>query len=463
MTAGSRDRPDQQSPATSQATKTKPPKVKKTTKEGRPLTTSPKADPPKRKAGRPRKSDTSLPPASPEAPVEAEEPPARTKGRKAARSKKTAEDAVDLEATSSGSKPKEKRRRKGNQQEEDAQTRNEAEEEAKRQAEEGRESGPEEDAEEEGASSQRRQSSGIPASQANPPFRQLVPRTRLIPMATMVNKWAPLERDAIAAVQDLLEECARPVMSRVRASRAGGGGGAANERLQDQTRQAITSVTRRLRSKLVKGIPFPPGTVFVSSRKGRRSTKGQGDKPSSGLEADFNYERAVEGAQALEQQLTPLQHAIALLERERKREEEALEADYATLRELETNAQADLRTWRERSRKAHVLAPVDGGTGNRSDRSNKHLLQVELVEQALASDENGKDENDQQSGGVFENLNKDLSTAATQLNNHMDSMKANLQQIDGVVPAIIMSKAALQHVLHQRLDPLQYERILLGQ
>ncbi|CAK7221634.1 hypothetical protein SCUCBS95973_004565 [Sporothrix curviconia] len=276
----------------------------------------------------------------------------------------------------------------------------------------------------------------------------------------MANKWAPLEKEAIAAVHALLEECARPVIARVRIA-AGGGGGAAIERRQEQTRQAISSVTRRLRSKLVKGIPFPPGTVVVSSRRGRRSSKGPNDKVSSGIEADFNYESAVEGAQALEQQLNPLQHAVALLERERKREEAALEADYATLRELETNAQVDLRTWRERARKAHVLAPVDGGTGNSSDPSSRHLLQVELVARAPASDENN--EKDQQSGGPFEYLSKDLSTTTAQLSSHMESMKTNLQQIDAVMPAIIQSKAALQHVLHERLDPLQYERILLGQ
>ena len=45
----------------------------------------------------------------------------------------------------------------------------------------------------------------------------------------------------------------------------------------------------------------------------------------------------------------------------------------------------------------------------------------------------------------------------------MDSLKGNLQQIDGVLPAMIQSKAALQHVLHERLEPQMYERILLGQ
>lgn len=299
----------------------------------------------------------------------------------------------------------------------------------------------------------------------------------------MANKWAPLEREAIAAVQSLLEECARPVVSRVRAGAGASGGGAAMERRQEQTRQAIAGVTRRLRSKLVKGIPFPPGTVHIASRRGRRSTKGQND--GNGLAADFNFERAVEGALALEQQLTPLQHAIALLERERKCEEEALAADYAALRQLETNAQADLRTWRERTRRAHVLAPVDGDSGRTAPGSDSsYSLQfVELVGRAPASGgDQGDGKEDGENEGLFEvflpyprrvpvtgltltrqNLDKDLSTVAAQLSNHMDSLRGNLEQIDGVLPAMIQSKAALQHVLHERLEPQQYERILLGQ
>ncbi|CAK7270790.1 hypothetical protein SEPCBS57363_004279 [Sporothrix epigloea] len=309
------------------------------------------------------------------------------------------------------------------------------------------------------------QSPGTSAGQVDAPFRRLVPCTRMVPMATMSSKWAPLEREAIAAVHALLEECARPVLSRTRAMGASSGS-SASERRQEQTRQAISSVTRRLRSKLVKGIPFPPGTVVVTSRRRRRGANGQNDKVSKGLEADFNYESAAEGAQALEQQLTPLQHAIALLERERKCEEDALEDDYAALRELETNAQADLRTWRERARKAHRLVPVplEGGVDGSSDISKKKLSELELVVQPPTANSNGdEEESEQQSGVLFENLDKDLSTTAIQLSSHMDSIRANLEQIDGVVPAIIQSKAALQHVLRERLDPLQYEGILLGQ
>lgn len=44
----------------------------------------------------------------------------------------------------------------------------------------------------------------------------------------------------------------------------------------------------------------------------------------------------------------------------------------------------------------------------------------------------------------------------------MESMKGNLQQIGGVVPAIIKSKAALQQVLLKHVDAEQYESTLLG-
>jgi len=44
----------------------------------------------------------------------------------------------------------------------------------------------------------------------------------------------------------------------------------------------------------------------------------------------------------------------------------------------------------------------------------------------------------------------------------MESMKGNLQQIDGVLPAIAKTRAMLQGVLHQYLDPPQYDQAVLG-
>lgn len=41
-------------------------------------------------------------------------------------------------------------------------------------------------------------------------------------------------------------------------------------------------------------------------------------------------------------------------------------------------------------------------------------------------------------------------------------MKSNLGQIEGVLPAIAKSRAALQGTLCEHLDPQQYEQVLLG-
>lgn len=57
---------------------------------------------------------------------------------------------------------------------------------------------------------------------------------------------------------------------------------------------------------------------------------------------------------------------------------------------------------------------------------------------------------------------KDLLAISQQIGNHMESLRSNLQQIDGVLPAIVKSRAALQGVLHQHLDPAQYEQTVLG-
>jgi CENP-Q, a CENPA-CAD centromere complex subunit len=56
----------------------------------------------------------------------------------------------------------------------------------------------------------------------------------------------------------------------------------------------------------------------------------------------------------------------------------------------------------------------------------------------------------------------ELVALSQQVGSHMESMKGNLQQIEGVLPAIAKSRAALQEVLHKHLDAQQYEQVLLG-
>lgn len=259
----------------------------------------------------------------------------------------------------------------------------------------------------------------------------------------MTSKWAPLEKEALAAVQALLADCARPVLSHM-----GGGRGQNSERRQELSRLAIAAATRRLRSKLAKGIPFPPvGVAGRAGNAGKTSRRGTGG--GSGREAEFDYDRTLESVQALEQQLDPLQHAVVLLERQRAHEERALEADYAALRQLETNAQAETRTWRERSRRLHVLVPAGDEV---PATASKTPAAVELVRAAEAAVDMNP----------YNDMDKEFLALSTQLNGHMESLRSNLQQIEGVVPAIVQSKAALQTVLQRHLDAGQMERIVLG-
>jgi hypothetical protein len=48
------------------------------------------------------------------------------------------------------------------------------------------------------------------------------------------------------------------------------------------------------------------------------------------------------------------------------------------------------------------------------------------------------------------------------MGNHLESMRGNLQQIEGIIPAMTKSKAALHEVLLRYLDPAQCDAVLLG-
>ncbi|KAK3900628.1 hypothetical protein C8A05DRAFT_35716 [Staphylotrichum tortipilum] len=56
----------------------------------------------------------------------------------------------------------------------------------------------------------------------------------------------------------------------------------------------------------------------------------------------------------------------------------------------------------------------------------------------------------------------EMLALSQQIGNHMESMRSNLGQIEGVLPAIAKSRAALQATLCEHLDPEQYEQALLG-
>lgn len=124
---------------------------------------------------------------------------------------------------------------------------------------------------------------------------------------------------------------------------------------RDHAHAAMSAINRRLKSKLVKGMPFPPPSAKISAAM--RKSDSRPNKTTGTHEEELNFEKTVNHVQTLHKQLGPLQHSVAVLQREKERQEAALEKDYEDLHVLEANARAEVRTWQQRGRRAHILAP----------------------------------------------------------------------------------------------------------
>ncbi|KAK2016313.1 hypothetical protein LZ32DRAFT_552958 [Colletotrichum eremochloae] len=266
-----------------------------------------------------------------------------------------------------------------------------------------------------------------------PKYRHIASRARQIPRSIIEENWSPLAPPSLAHISSLLRLSERPVLQRL----------AANEKRRDQAASAIRLVTKRLTKKLSRGLPFPPATVPPT---GSRSSKKH--DADGGRAEELNFERVIEDVVALERQLDPLLHAVNLLKAEKERDERALEADYESLSMLEANARSEARNYKDNLRKTHVLVPEKKGTAGTAYEDEHDLKFV--------PDENV-------SGTLFKDLEDDeLRGLAGHVGSHMESMRNNLQQIDGVVPQIVRTRAALQDVLFKHLDQQSYENVLLG-
>lgn len=191
------------------------------------------------------------------------------------------------------------------------------------------------------------------------PFRYLKETTRNIQRSTISDKWTPLDPPSIDAVSNFLADAQRPVLSRLQNT---------NQR-REYASSALGIVIRRLRSRLVKGVPFPAPTAGASTRANAAS-----------YENDFDFERIVDAIQTLENTLNPLLHSVSLLQKEITKEEAALARDYESLHRLQTNAKAEAKEWREKTRREHVLAPGLKRKGEHEDESQDQLELVPAVE-----------------------------------------------------------------------------------
>ncbi|KAI1644120.1 CENP-Q, a CENPA-CAD centromere complex subunit-domain-containing protein [Daldinia loculata] len=258
--------------------------------------------------------------------------------------------------------------------------------------------------------------SSSPDSATSPPrYRHLTTRTRRVPLNIIESKWTALEQPALTSVASLLQSASRPVLLRL-----------SNPQRHGHAAAALNAVSKRLCSKIARGLPFPPATT--STRR----------------EEEFEFERTVSGIQALESQLDPLLHSVELLRREKERAEKELDREYKALARLGSNAHAEARERRDQMRKMHVLVPEKPPPESRVDPVGE-VVPTENI-----------------SGKVFTDLDDELAGLAGQIANHMESMRGNLQQIDGVVPAITKSQGLLRAALQSRLDREQLDNIILG-
>lgn len=263
------------------------------------------------------------------------------------------------------------------------------------------------------------------------PFRYLKESTKNISRSVISEKWSALDGPSIGAVGTFLADAQRPVLLRLQNT----------SRRREHAAAALSGISRRLHTKLIRGLPFPAPTAGPA----RRAASGS-------HEDEFDFERAMNAVQGLENTLNPLLHSVSLLEREIKKEEDALARDYDSLHRLETNARSEAKGWREKAKREHVLASGIRRKGEGGDYDDEGDS-LELV--AKPEDAAG--------GGLFKDLgDEELVTLSKQIGSHMESMQGNLQQIGGVVPALDRSKAALQQLMQKHLDEEQYDKVLLG-
>ncbi|KAI0518174.1 CENP-Q, a CENPA-CAD centromere complex subunit-domain-containing protein [Xylaria bambusicola] len=252
-----------------------------------------------------------------------------------------------------------------------------------------------------------------PASPSSPPYRHIAKRTRRVTHNVIESKWSSLEPSSLTNVASLLHSASLPTLHHV------------PQKQYAHAEDVLEKVIKGLRKRSAR-LPFP-----LASTLPRR-------------EDELDFEKTQSAAEVLLSQLDPLQHSVELLKREKERAEKELDREYKVLNQLSTNARAEARERRDRLRKVHVLVP-----------ESNHDLATNQIDLLHA---------DKTTSQVFTRIHdEELLSLASQINNHMESMRGNLGQVDGVLPAIAESHALLRTTLQPQLSLKQLENIMFGQ
>jgi hypothetical protein len=171
-----------------------------------------------------------------------------------------------------------------------------------------------------------------PEPEEAPMYQHLQAVTRRVSRQTIESQWEPLPSNCVERISQLLYDLQRPVVVRYN-----------DERKKMQSSTALQMISRRLVSKISKGLPFPQGT-----RNHR--------------EDDFDFEKILDHTRALESQLTPALHANELLEAQVSKEMALLESERERLGMLEANAKTEAALRSEAARRLHSLLQPQRGT-----------------------------------------------------------------------------------------------------
>jgi kinetochore protein Fta7 len=146
--------------------------------------------------------------------------------------------------------------------------------------------------------------------------------------------------------------------------------------------------------------------------------------------------------------MTAALHSVELLKAEIAKEEELLFQDQNQLEELQKNSKKDMKFWQEQAKK--VRNPK-----NHASLHSNSFKQKPTIELPLLTTE--PDDSAEQIGFVTEEIrdsifdirDKDLQPIIYQLRNHLDSIRTNNTQIDGVSDAIREAGISLDSLIHQ--------------
>jgi hypothetical protein len=273
------------------------------------------------------------------------------------------------------------------------------------------------------------------------PYIHIAPFKRTIRSSKIAADWTGLTGASLPTTKSILKLAQQPILQRM----------APTNNRRTHASAALHLVYRRMERKLARGLPFPPSNSS-------KTTKRRGDA-DGGRALELDFEAVLDGKAALERQLVPGLHAVELLKAEKDRMERELERDYEELRNLEANARAQTRERKELFRKAHVLAPTSrpASKGQETtfvtDTKDEGSLKVSLFHYISVRPKNSHKQ---------DLVDTPLEPVALQLAGHVESIRGNLQQAEGVTPQLNRTKAALQDVLQRYLDEGAYEQVVLG-